>query len=66
MIVSFRLGLWEFGWDFDTAAPAHDLTTAQTQAPNGPLLRRFRLQMNHYCADLGFKWITTAQTQASN
>ncbi len=24
MIVSLRLGLWEFGRDFDTAAPPHD------------------------------------------
>ncbi len=28
-----QLGLWEFGQDFDSAAPPHD-TTSQTQAPN--------------------------------
>ncbi len=33
MIVSLRLGLREFGQDFDTAASPHD-TTAQIRAPN--------------------------------
>ncbi len=50
MIVSLRLGLWEFGRDFDTAAPPHD-TTAQTLAPNKSLLCRLGLQMTSFSQD---------------
>ncbi len=46
MIVSLLLGLRGFGRDFDITAPPHD-TTAQTLAPNDPLLRRLWLQRRH-------------------
>ncbi len=44
------LGLWEFGWEFDSAAPPHD-STAQTLAPNEALLRRLGLQMTSFTQD---------------
>ncbi len=40
--------------------------TAQTLAPNEPLLCRLGLQTNLYCADSGSKRISTAQTLAPN
>ncbi len=76
MIVILRLGLREFGRDFDTEAPPHNhyrtesgskrISTAQTLAPNESLLRRLWLQTNHYCADSVSKRISTAQTLAPN
>ncbi len=50
MIVSLLLGLRGFGRDFDITAPPHD-TTAQTLAPNDPLLRRLWLQTTSFTQD---------------
>ncbi len=38
----------------------------EDKTANESLLRRHRLQMNHFCADTNSKWITTAQTQTPN